>query len=100
LSFGGRPADLLGKLRYEQGLATYGFVLEQDLTAVDWELAVPAELVPAMYPLSDIGDMTGLEVDAALLAADQYDAVRGGELALRARVPRRRRRASWAVPGG
>lgn len=76
--------------RDEDGLAAYGFVLEQDLSAVDWELAVPAEFVPAMYPLADICEMTELKLDAAILTADQYDTVRGGELALRAAAPRRR----------
>lgn len=77
--------------RDQDGLAAYGFVLEQDLSAVDWELAVPAEFSPSMCPLSGIAEMTGLTFDPAVLAADQYITVRGAELALRSGVPRRRR---------
>lgn len=77
--------------RDKDGLAAYGFALEQDLSTVDWELAVPAEFVPSMYPLSDIAEMTGLTFDPAVLTADQYVTVRGAELALRSGVPRRRR---------
>ncbi|MFB1488239.1 MULTISPECIES: hypothetical protein [unclassified Thiocapsa] len=69
--------------RTDRCLATYGFVLEQDLEAVDWELMVPAGFVPAMYPISDIAKMTGLVFDPATQNADQYDTVLGGELALR-----------------
>lgn len=69
--------------RVETGLAAYGFVLEQDLATVDWELTVPPGFLPVMYPLSDIAIMTGLVFDPSLLDADQYGTVRGGELALR-----------------
>ena len=75
--------------RTDRGLATYGFVLQQDLDAVDWEFTVPAGFVPAMYPISDIAEMTGLVFDPAILAADQFDTVRGGELAFRCGVHRR-----------
>ena len=77
--------------RVETGLAAYGFVLEQDLAAVDWELTVPPGFLPAMYPLSDIAVMTGLVFDPSLLDADQYATVRGGELALRSGTRLRRR---------
>lgn len=66
--------------RTEEGIASYGFVLEQDLSDVQFEF-VPAEaFLPTMYPLPEISAMTGVSFDRALLDADQYDTVRGTEL--------------------
>ena len=79
-------------VRVDDGIAAYGFVLEQDLSGVDFEFAVPAAFVPAMYPLADIEAMTGIVFDASVRAADQYDTVRGGEVAMRASTRRKRRK--------
>jgi endonuclease G len=74
------------------GLAAYGFVLEQDLTDVSLEFAVPGEFLPAMYPIADIAAMAGVVFDKAIVAADQFDSLRGTEVALRAGARQRTRR--------
>jgi endonuclease G len=79
--------------RVEDGIASYGFVLEQDLAGVDVEFTVPAEFVPALTPLSDIAAMSGVAFPADMVAADQYETVRGAEVARRAGARRRPRGA-------
>jgi endonuclease G len=44
---------------------------------------VSEEFAAAMYRLSDIARMTGVEFHRSLLDADQFDTVRGTEIALR-----------------
>nr|WP_298101447.1 DNA/RNA non-specific endonuclease [uncultured Shinella sp.] len=66
------------------GLASYGFVLEQDLSDVLLEFAVADEFVSSMYRLSEISRLTGVNFHQSILDADQYDTVRGAEIALRA----------------
>ncbi len=74
------------------GLASYGFVLEQDLADVAWEeFTVPAEFAPAMCALADIEAMTGVVFDASVRNADQFDTQRGGEIAKRSNVKKRKR---------
>ena len=47
--------------RVDDGIAAYGFVLEQNLSEVDFkEFAVPPEFLPAMYPIADIEAMGGV----------------------------------------
>lgn len=76
--------------RVEDGLAAFGFVLDQDLSDVQWEeFVVPSNFEPAMTRISDIGDMTGIDFARAVLEADQYDQIRGAELVARG-VARRR----------
>lgn len=75
----------------EDGLAAFGFVLEQDLGDVQFEFVVPSEFKPAMYPIADIAAMTGVQFDDAILEADQYDAVRGVETAFRGGIKRKGR---------
>jgi endonuclease G len=78
--------------RVENGIAAYGFVLEQDLADVDFtEFVVPPEFLPEMYPITDIETMTGLRFDPDVRNADQYDTVRGGEVSMRGGARRRRR---------
>ncbi len=72
------------------GLAAFGFVLEQDLSAVEFEFVVPAEFAPHMYPLSEIEAMTGVRFPANVRAADQYDTLRGAEVSMRSGAKRRR----------
>jgi endonuclease G, mitochondrial len=43
----------------QDALAAFGFVLEQDLSGVDFEFVVADEFVPHMFPLSDIEEMAG-----------------------------------------
>lgn len=77
--------------RVAEGLAAYGFVLEQDLSNVDLEFTVPPEFAPAMYPLADIEAMAGVAFAAAIRDGDQYATARGGDVGLRSGAPRRRR---------
>jgi len=78
--------------RVEDGLAAYGFVLEQDLDDVAFEeFTVPEDFIPMTYPLSEIAELTGVTFDSRLLDADQYDTVRGVEVAQRSGARRRKR---------
>ena len=70
--------------RVADGLASYGFVLEQDLSDTELEFTVAEEFIGAMYPLTEISEMTGVSFDQSLIDADQYDTVRGTEIAMRA----------------
>ncbi|WP_428566989.1 MAG: DNA/RNA non-specific endonuclease [Solidesulfovibrio sp. DCME] len=72
-----------------QGLAAYGFVLEQDTSKVLFEFTVAPEFVPFLCPIKDIAAMTGLEFDPSLLAADQFATVRGMEIGLRGGLRRK-----------
>jgi endonuclease G len=77
----------------EEGLASFGFVLEQDLSDVEFgEFVVPPEFIPHMYPLSDIEDMAGITFPEAVTKADQFDTVRGSEVALHAGTKRRKKK--------
>lgn len=76
----------------EDGLAAFGFVLEQDLSGVEFEFVVPSEFVPHMYPLSEIEAVTGVRFPPVARDADQYDTVRGAEVAMRSGAKRRRLR--------
>ena len=80
--------------RVEDGVAAYGFVLEQDLADVEFEFTVPEEFLPAMCAIADIAEMTGVAFDQAILDADQFDTVRGVEIAQRSGTGRRGRRGS------
>lgn len=72
------------------GIASFGFVLEQDLSKVEFEFVVADEFVPHMYPLSDIEAMTGVKFPSVVRDADQYDTVRGAEVSISAAAPRKR----------
>lgn len=76
--------------RTEEGLGAYGFMLEQDLSDVDTEFAVPDDFLSSMRPLSEIAETAGVVFAPEVLAADQFDD-RGAEVARRAGVKRRRR---------
>lgn len=70
--------------RTEDALAAFGFVLEQDLSDVQWEeFVVPDNFVPTLTRLVDIEAMTGVAFAATLRDADQFDSVRGAELVWR-----------------
>jgi endonuclease G len=75
----------------QDGIAAFGFVLEQDLSDVQFEYVVSDEFMPHMYPLADIEQMTGVKFPSIVLDADQYDTVRGAEVAISAGAPRKRR---------
>lgn len=69
--------------RVEDGLATYGFILEQDVSDVQFEFVVSEEFIPTMVRLSEIEELTGVVFDDALKEADQFDTLRGNEIAQR-----------------
>jgi endonuclease G len=69
--------------RVEDGVAAYGFILDQDVSDVQFEFVVSDEFVPTMFRLSEIEDLTGVVFDDALKQADQFDSIRGNEIAQR-----------------
>ena len=79
--------------RVSDGLASYGFILEQDLADTSLEFTVADEFIGAMYPLVEIAALSGVAFHQSLLDADQHDTVRGNEIALRAGARRRKKQA-------
>ncbi|NQW54861.1 MAG: DNA/RNA non-specific endonuclease [Rhodospirillales bacterium] len=76
--------------RSEGELAAYGFVLDQDLSDVQFtEFAVPANFVKTMRSIEEIAEMTSVRFDKVIVDADQHDTVRGEELAARASIQRK-----------
>lgn len=75
--------------RVDEGLAAYGFVLEQDLADVDFEFQVPSEFMPALVPLSEIEKIAGVRFDRAINQADQFASLRGDEVVLRQGIKRK-----------
>jgi endonuclease G len=75
--------------RVDEGLAAYGFVLEQDLADVDFEFQVPSEFLPALVPLSEIERIAGVRFDRRVRQADQFGSLRGEEIVLRQGVKRK-----------
>lgn len=70
--------------RVEDGVAAFGFVLDQDLSDVQWEeFVVPEKFEPSMRRIAEIGELSGIEFPQAVLEADQFDLVRGAELVAR-----------------
>jgi len=74
--------------RVSDGLAAYGFVLEQALTDVPLEFSVGEEFVSSMRTLREIETLAGIAFDPSLHDADQYYTVRGIEIALRSAIRR------------
>lgn len=76
----------------ETGIASYGFVLEQDLSDVPFEeFIVPEAFARFMTPLTDIQQMAGVTFADVVLDADQFGTNEGLELAMRSGVTRRSR---------
>jgi len=81
--------------RTVDGVASYGFLLEQDLSDVGFEeFLVPRKLQRLLVPLTDLQELAGLKFPKIVLNADQYETSEGVELAFRAGVKRR------SKPGG
>ena len=79
--------------RVDDGIAAYGFVLEQDLSEVEFrEFTVPPEFLPTMTSLADIETLGGIKFDPAIQDADQFGTVRGEEIGRRSGARKRRRR--------
>ena len=70
--------------RVGEGIAAFGFVLEQDLSKVDLGIHGAGAFVPYLTKLSDIEAMTGVVFDQKLKDADQALAMRGPDIAQRA----------------
>jgi len=77
--------------RTASGIASYGFLLEQDLSDVPLEFIVPDAFAQFMEPLTDLQHRAGIRFPAVVLEADQYNTAEGVELAMRAGVTRRSR---------
>ena len=69
--------------RVDDGIAAYGFVLEQALADVDFEFAVPPEFTSTMCPIADIERISGVVFTNSIRLTDQYETVRGTEFRLR-----------------
>lgn len=83
--------------RAETGLESFGFVLEQDLSAMPrvsegMEFA-PEDFAKFMVPLAEIEAMAGVVLDDAVKRVDQFERARGADIAHLADAPRRRRRS-------
>jgi endonuclease G, mitochondrial len=70
-------------------VASYGFLLEQDLSDVPLvEFAVPKNFRRLMVPLRDLQKLAGIKFPDLVLNADQFETNEGVELALRAGLTR------------
>ncbi len=75
--------------RTASGVASYGFLLEQDLSAVPFEeFVVPKNFRRLMVPLSHLQDLAGIKFPDITLNADQYETDEGVELVFRAGIKR------------
>lgn len=62
-------------------LAAFAFLLEQDLSDVDWtEFTVPGEFIPSLVQLKSLERLTGVRFSEVLKTADQFDTEAGAEL--------------------
>lgn len=76
-------------VRNDNGIASFGFILEQDLSDVPFEEFVAAPFRKFMVPLAEIQDLTGVAFPNVLLDSDQFETNEGMELAFHAGVKRR-----------
>ena len=82
-------------VRTEDGVASYGFVLEQDLLEVTFEeFVVPENFARFMEPLEEIQQRAGVTFPDVVLEADQHGTDEGLEFAFL-----RRRQAARREPG-
>jgi len=70
------------------GLQVFGFVLEQDLSAVQWEFLLTDRWRRFLVPLARIEAMTGLDFARPLREADQFGAEAGRRLCAAAGIDR------------
>lgn len=70
------------------GIASYAFVLDQDLSGVDLEFTIPDAFRQRMTPIAEIEQRTGLVFPPIVQQSDQFDDDRGLELAFRAGIKR------------
>jgi endonuclease G len=76
-------------VRNEDGISSFGFMLEQDLSDVPFEEFVAAPFNRFMVPLAELQDLAGVEFPQVLLDGDQFETNEGIELAFHAGVKRR-----------
>jgi len=78
-------------VRTETGIASYGFVLEQDLSDVPLqeEFIVPENFRRFMEPIADLEQRTGVRFPDIVRDADRHGTNEGAELAFRAGIRRR-----------
>jgi endonuclease G len=72
-----------------EGPASYGFLLEQELTDVPLEFSVPDEFRRFLVPLAEIQTKAGIKFPEIVINADRHDTDEGEELALRAGIKHR-----------
>jgi endonuclease G len=93
---GGRPLRLRIPSRYwkvvvsatAEWIAAYGFVLEQDLSGLELEFAVPENFRRLQVPLTEIEDAAGIDLGDALREADAWGSEAAQEMAERAGLVR------------
>lgn len=76
-------------VRSNNGIASFGFILEQDLSDVPFEEFVASPFKKFMVPLTELQDLTGVAFPDVLLDNDQFETNEGMELAFHAGVKRR-----------
>lgn len=69
--------------RVQSGIASFGFVLEQDLTAIPLEFVVSENFRRLQVPLSQIEAVTGVDFGHEVRDADTFDSESGQEAAWR-----------------
>lgn len=88
----------------EGQLQSYGFTLEQDLSDVDTELAVPDKWVKYMRPIAEIEGLVGIDFARKIRNADQCTTVEGAGIMESAGIAGTRHAVSEAptvsVPAG
>jgi len=75
-------------VRTDDGLQSFGFVLEQNLSDVSFEEFAPAQFKKLMMPLPELQKITGVKFPPVVVNADQYATNEGIELAFHAGVRR------------
>lgn len=75
--------------RTTEGLASYGFVLEQDLSDLPLEFVVPDRFVKYMEPLAELQQRIGIRFPDVVVDADQHGTAEGIEFAMRTGIKRR-----------
>ncbi|WP_434616451.1 DNA/RNA non-specific endonuclease [Azospirillum sp. B2RO_4] len=83
--------------RTADGLAAYGFVLEQDLSDVPLEFTAPENFRRLMAPLTAIEDAAGVDFGSLVRAADRFATDQAEALAFRGGVRRTESLAPAAV---
>ncbi len=81
-------------------LQAFGFLLEQNLSDVAWEFAIPSRWTRFMVPISDIEAASGFDFHDSIRAADQFDTTEGVTFAAGSRIPPRRMAAPAAATEG